>query len=82
VDARKVRYGAADLARLFGRRGRLVAAKGGKVLEFDLEHAAFETGALEAAVIGPSGNLRAPALRVGQHWLVGFDAGTWSAALG
>ena len=35
----------------------------------DLDAAAFA-----AAVIGPSGNLRAPALRFGNVWLVGFHA--------
>ena len=34
--------------------------------------------ALLAAVIGPSGNLRAPTLRTGRRWYVGFS----EAALG
>jgi hypothetical protein len=34
-----------------------------------------------ALVVGPSGNLRAPALRVGKTLLVGFDEGTYSTLL-
>ena len=42
----------------------------------------FDRAGLEAAVIGPSGNLRAPTLRVGKTWLVGFHAETYAEKLG
>lgn len=33
-------------------------------------------------IIGPSGNLRAPALRVGKKLLVGFEEGAYREVLG
>lgn len=61
--------------------GRVVVAKGKKVLEFtlaDLE----DRAAFEKAVIGPSGNLRAPTARVGKTFLVGFNQEMWAGVLG
>lgn len=34
-----------------------------------------------ARAIGPTGNLRAPTLRLGQRWIVGFGADAWQAEL-
>lgn len=31
-----------------------------------------------ALALGPSGNLRAPAVRVAKDWLVGFDGELWT----
>jgi hypothetical protein len=38
-------------------------------------------GELAKALVGPSGNLRAPAARVGRDLLVGFSPEAWRAAL-
>jgi hypothetical protein len=37
---------------------------------------------LRSLILGPSGNLRAPALRVGRTLLVGFDEPTYRRLLG
>ncbi|MCR9244108.1 MAG: hypothetical protein NXI31_03695 [bacterium] len=42
----------------------------------------FDADALEGAAIGPSGNLRAPTLRTGKTWFVGFSADAWDERLG
>ena len=80
MDAKKQRYSAKDLAALFRGSRRLRIAKGKRVETIELADArpveAFE------AVLGPSGNLRAPAARVGKDWLIGFDEDAWSALLG
>ena len=60
---------------------QVFAARGKKVLELD-PRSADERAALERAVIGPSGNLRAPAARLGRTMLVGFNAEMWSSATG
>jgi hypothetical protein len=49
-----------------------VAAKGGKVVVFDMKNAPPKDKELLAALLGPSGALRAPALQVGETLLVGF----------
>ena len=36
----------------------------------------------EAAVLGPSGNLRAPAIRLGKTWLVGWSETAFEEVFG
>ena len=58
---------AADLAR---SASKVVVAKGKKVSEFKGGKA---TADVVEAMLGPTGNLRAPCLRVGKTVLVGFN---------
>ena len=44
---------------------RVVVAKGKKVATFDLRKAPPSDAELAAVIMGPTGNLRAPALKVG-----------------
>lgn len=37
---------------------------------------------IAAAALGPTGNLRAPAVRVGDTWLIGFHEDTYAERLG
>ncbi len=76
VDAKKQRFGEQDLPALFKGARRIVVCKGAKVTE--LAPATLDI----AAVLGPSGNLRAPTARVGKDWYVGFGEATWKALLG
>jgi hypothetical protein len=78
VDASKQKVGPDAIASLFGQAGNVVVAKGRKVLTFDLAAADLDHAELAAAVIGPSGNLRAPTLRAGTDWLVGFHEDTYA----
>ena len=78
MDARKTRFGAADLKQLFKGAGRVVTARGTKSLEFDLSRGFPPLEELARAALGPSGNLRAPAARMGKSWLVGFGEEAWS----
>ena len=52
---------------------RLVAAKGKKVTTIDLQSAPPEDEVLAGLMLGPTGNLRAPIMRVGQTILVGYN---------
>ena len=51
----------------------VVVAKGKKQVTFDLERGEHEPEELAKAVLGPSGNLRAPTIRLGKKMLVGFS---------
>jgi hypothetical protein len=82
VDARKQKLGARDLPALLAGATRLVAARGAKRLDFDLSKLRPNDAELLAAVIGPTGNLRAPAVRIGKTWLVGFGEAAWKDLLG
>lgn len=76
VDAKKQRYGEEDLATVFAGASTVVVAKGKNAARF-----AADDPALRAAALGPSGNLRAPAVRSGDRWLIGFHEQSWAEAL-
>jgi len=83
VDARKQRFGPEDLEDLFDGATKLVAMKGKKLESFDLKSGVpAKDEAFLKAVLGPSGNLRAPAIRKGKTWLVGFNPEGFEAAFG
>ena len=52
---------------------RLVAAKGKKVTTIDLQSAPPADEVLAGLMLGPTGNLRASIMRVGQTILVGYN---------
>lgn len=52
---------------------KLVVAKGKKVVEVDLKKDRPDDDALVALMLGPTGNLRAPTMKVGKTMLVGFN---------
>ncbi|MCA9001824.1 MAG: hypothetical protein KDB61_07870 [Planctomycetes bacterium] len=81
VDAKKQRYGAQDLGSVLDGVRHLVVAKGKKVLTFDLQKDP-DMESIEKAVIGPSGNLRAPTLRLGKRMLVGFHEEAYTDVFG
>ena len=77
VDARQSRYGPAEALTLARKVNEIPVAKGKKVLHFDMRREAPDGDTLLAALLGPSGNLRAPTLRRGSLLLVGFDEPTY-----
>lgn len=60
----------------------MIVAKGQKSAEFALAPGAPLADELVDAILGPTGNLRAPAVRAGTTWLVGFHADAWERAFG
>ena len=82
VNASKQRYGPGDVPGLFAEASKIVVARGSKVLTFEPSKPTFDPEALRAAVIGPSGNLRAPTVRAGKTWLVGFHADAYGDRFG
>ena len=82
VDAKKERYGRdAALALLAGATTVLVA-KGPRVTRFDLKSDRPDDDTLASAMLGPTGNLRAPTLKVGRTVLVGFNAEMYAEVIG
>lgn len=81
-DARKEPVAKAAALRLVRDLGiRNVVASRGKAIR-RLDTAECGRDELAGALIGPSGNLRAPAARVGRTLLVGFRDDAWSDVLG
>lgn len=61
---------------------RLVAAKGKKVTAVDLAADTPSDEDLAKLMLGPTGNLRAPTMRVGQTMVVGYNDQMFRDALG
>ncbi|TNF88349.1 MAG: hypothetical protein EP301_05140 [Gammaproteobacteria bacterium] len=71
---------AEDAKKLLKGASRLVVAKGKKVSEFEIgSRIPSET---VAAMLGPTGNLRAPTARVGKTVLVGFSDDSYGGVFG
>jgi hypothetical protein len=73
VSANSTRLGAEDVLRLSREVSKIVVAKGKKIVTFDMKKDPPGDDALLAALLGPTGNLRAPTIRKGLTLLVGFD---------
>ena len=61
---------------------RLIAAKGKKVTAVELASDAPSDDELAKLMLGPTGNMRAPTMRVGQTLLVGYNDQMFSEELG
>jgi len=56
--------------------------KGKRVGQVDLKKERPSNEALLSLILGPSGDLRAPTLRVGRTLMVGFDQATYDRCFG
>lgn len=81
VDAKKTRVSEADALGMLSAIDEIYAAKGKKVVHLHLRSGAVPRAEIVAAIIGPSGNLRAPALRRGRTLFVGFNEEAFAALL-
>jgi arsenate reductase-like glutaredoxin family protein len=82
VDARKTRLGPAPALALLDGVRELWVAKGKKVVQVDLEKARPDRQTLLGLLMGPTGNLRAPTVRVGRRLMVGFDEALYRKLVG
>src|SRR5690349_11366125 len=73
IDARKERIGPAAALRLARSVRHLFVARGKKLVQFDMQANPPADAELKQHLIGPSGNLRAPTVRVGDRLFVGFN---------
>ncbi len=80
MDAKKKAIDRAGAIALARESATVFATKGKNVLRLDMKTDPSDDE-IAALVVGPSGNLRAPALRVGKTLLVGFDEATYATLL-
>ena len=73
TDAAKQKRGRAEALALARNSCNIVIAKGKKVISLDMRKNTPDDETLAAHLLGPTGNLRAPTVRVGQSLLVGFN---------
>jgi len=76
-DARKVPLADADALKLVGQVNDLYVTRGTKVIHIDLKSERPDDESLLSLLIGPSGKLRAPTLKIGKTMIVGFDQATY-----
>jgi hypothetical protein len=81
VDAKKHRKGRAEALELARSARTVVVARGKSVQTFDMSSPP-DDDTLAAAMLGPTGNLKAPTLRVGTTLLVGFGEPAYQQVLG
>lgn len=74
------KLGAEDARNLLKGKKKLIVGKGSKRTEFALGKAVGDD--VIAAMLGPTGNLRAPTLIVGGTVVVGFDAAAYAELAG
>ncbi len=72
VNASK-KLGRQDALGMVRQSKRLIAAKGKKVTAVEVTANTPSDDELAALMLGPTGNIRAPTLRVGQTLLVGYN---------
>jgi arsenate reductase-like glutaredoxin family protein len=82
VDAGKSKLGRTEALRLAREAATVIVAKGKKVVTFDMKKSPPAEEELLSAMLGPTGNLRAPTLVRGSTVLVGFDEETYRAMFG
>lgn len=82
VNAGKEKIAAEPALELVRKHAKLVAAKGQRVVEIDLKGEAPDDEAILKLILGPSGNLRAPAWTRGKTIVVGFNEESYAAILG
>lgn len=81
-DARKVPLVEADALNLVGQVNELYVTRGTKVIHINLKTDRPDDETLLGLLIGPSGKLRAPTLKIGKTMIVGFDQGTYEKVVG
>jgi arsenate reductase-like glutaredoxin family protein len=78
VDARKESLDRRALLALARSASRIVYGRGKKVTILDMKRDSPADEELLEVLLGPTGRLRAPTLRVGSTLLVGFHEEAWS----
>lgn len=71
---------AADAKEIAKGSSKVYVAKGKKLDVFDIKKA--DLNEVVEKMLGPTGNLRAPTMRVGKTTVVGFNEETFEAVLG
>jgi arsenate reductase-like glutaredoxin family protein len=82
VNAKTTTLQRDDALALLKKVNKVYAAKGKKVVYFDLKKDKPGDEELAKVLLGPTGNLRAPTLRKGKTLVVGFNEETYEKVFG
>ena len=81
VDAKKTVLGKAHALAMLKNADRVYIAKGKNMVHFDMKKDKPDPETVVPLMLGPTGNLRAPALRVGRTLLIGFHEDAYRSVL-
>ena len=81
ADAKKSTRSKADALKLALNATKIIATKGRKVITVDVAKEKPGADFVASLIVGPSGNLRAPAAWIGSTLLVGFNEEMYKSAL-
>jgi arsenate reductase-like glutaredoxin family protein len=82
VNATKDRIDTAKALELLGGIETLLVGKGKKLERLDLKKSRPDDDAILALIMGPTGNLRAPTIKVGKTMIVGFHEEAFGQVFG
>jgi arsenate reductase-like glutaredoxin family protein len=82
VNAGKDRRGRAEAIALARLAKRVITGRGKNVTVFDMTADPPDDDTLASVILGPTGNLKAPTLRVGDTLLVGFNEESYKKVFG
>src|SRR2546421_2880625 len=82
TDAKKEKRGREEALALARSVDKVVVSKGKKIFAFDMKNTPPDDDTLAAQLLGPTGNLKAPTLRVGNTLLVGFSEAAYQNEFG
>ena len=81
-DASKEKRGRAEALALAKSVVKVVVGRGKKVVTFDMRNDPPDDDTLAGALLGPTGNLKAPTFRKGDTLVVGFSEVAYKQILG
>ena len=73
--------GAKEALALAERASTVIVSKGKRIERFDVRKDRPDATTLTSALLGPTGNLRAPALLCGKTLLIGFNESEYARVL-
>ena len=82
MDSNKQKIGRAAALKLLDGVSRLIAMRGKNVSTFDLKEERPDNEKLLSHMMGPTGNLRAPTLRIGNTLVVGYNEEVYGKLFG
>ena len=82
TDAGKNRLGREEALKLARSVKRIVTGRGKNSVVLDVTKGALDDETLVGHILGPTGNLKAPTLRVGDTLLVGFNEEAYKQMFG
>jgi len=82
INAKKETHAESQAMALAATVSEIYSAKGKKVVHLNLNRDKPGHDEIKKVLLGPTGNLRAPTLRVGKTLLVGFNSETYEDVFG